>query len=87
VFLRASPYLCVNFWRILNFILVLDNFEGELHKDELLEKMESLYAWKKSKAERTLQNLEAEVILVVIRQDTYKLNSIIAKQAIANFAY
>jgi signal transduction histidine kinase len=23
VFLRASPYLCVNFWRILNFILVL----------------------------------------------------------------
>jgi hypothetical protein len=22
VFLRASPYLCVNFWRILNFILV-----------------------------------------------------------------
>jgi hypothetical protein len=24
VFLRASPYLCVNFWRILNFILVLE---------------------------------------------------------------
>jgi hypothetical protein len=29
VFLRASPYLCVNFWRILNFILVLERCNPE----------------------------------------------------------
>jgi hypothetical protein len=32
VFLRASPYLCVNFWRILNFILVLYTFFSKAGK-------------------------------------------------------